>query len=661
MGTTPPNQPPFTPGDPNAPRFDANAPFDPTNVNDPRYDPSRDPRYDPRWQKAQERFYRDQQRMADRQGRAQQKAAEAAWKAQSRAQRDQWKMYWQGQRRTSLVGPVLLIALGVIFFLIHAGKVSAVTFFGWYGHWWPFLLIIIGLLRLAEWAIDRARAPQGAPPLRYGMGPGVGLLLVLLVAAGFFAHTVQWTADERGWGFLNFKGEGMEHLFGQKHEEDASPVLRTIAAGGTLSIVNPRGDISVAGTSDDGQIHLSVHKSAFTSSDDTATARLNDLSPVFEGADDNLTLRVPSVANSQADVTLLVPPTTHVLVNSTRGDVHVTNLKMPLAISADNGDVEVAAITGAVEVNTNNRHHDINVRSVSGDTIVNGTGDEVTLSDITGKASMRGDFFGGASVQRVSGQVEYKSSRTDLTFAHLYGSFSIDRDDLQADQVVGPSLVQTRSRNVTLNKVSGELKVVNNHGDVTIDAVPQNDKAAALAAITVDNQNGSVKITLPEKAKFNLQAETSEGDVHSEFGSTANTGKGVLGGAVNGGGPQVRVNTSHGDINISRNNEGVLTPLAPAPKLSGFGSIPSPPPPPAMPTMPGFSMGAEDSRRAAAEAREQARQAAQQARETARQATQDAHEQARQAAEEAREAMREAQGKAREAQRLAREAAKQKN
>ena len=146
---------------PNQP-IDANAPFDPTNVNDPRYDPSRDPRYDPRWQKTQQRMWRDQQRMQAGQERAYQRAQTAAWKAQAKAQRDQYRAYWRGQRRTSLVGPLLLIVIGVVFFLVHTGRIAMFAFFTWYAHWWPLLLIVIGVLRLAEWAYDRSRQSADA-------------------------------------------------------------------------------------------------------------------------------------------------------------------------------------------------------------------------------------------------------------------------------------------------------------------------------------------------------------------------------------------------------------------------------------------------------------------------------------------------------------------
>lgn len=637
MSTTPPNQPPFPPnGDPNAP-------YDPTNVNDPRYDPSRDPRYDPRWQKEQQRFYRDQQRMAAGQARAQAKAQAAAWKLQARAQRDQMKMYWRGQRRTSLIGPLLLITIGVMVFLIHSGNISAGRFFSWYGHWWPLLFIAVGVLRLAEWAIDRAKAPADAPPMRYSVGGGVIFVLVVLAMLGVATHSVQWHADNNGWNFFGFRGDGMEHFFGQKHEEDAAPVLRTIASGGALSIVNPRGDVSVAGTSDDGQIHLSVHKSVYTNSDDAATDRMKDISPAFEGGDDNLTLRVPNVQGAVADVTLLVPPTTHLLVNNTRGEVHVTNMKAPLVVTSDNGDVEIAAITGPVQVHVNNRHHDISVRSITGDTSVDGTGNEVTLSDITGATAVHGDFFGGTTVQRVSGQVTYNSSRTDLSFTKLYGSFSIDSDDIEADQVVGPALVQTRSRNITLSKVSGELKIVNNHGDVKVDA------ALPVGAVTIDNQNGSVTVGLPDRGKFNLQAETSDGDTHSDFNTTSAPGKGILTGSVNGGGPQVRVNTSHGDITVARNSDGGLVAPPAPPKLS---AVPAPPAPPAMPDVDAIT-------RDALKTAQQALADSQKELDNAKIQGQQAKERAHAEMEHAKQELRDAQEKQRQAEKLARESARQ--
>ena len=646
MSSTPPNQPPF---DPQA-RFDANAPFDPTNVNDPRYDPSRDPRYDPRWQKAQQRFYRDQQRAAANQERAAARAQAAAWRAQTRANRDQWRMYWRGQRRSSIIGPLLLIALGVIFFLIHTGRIPVVSFFGWYAHWWPLLLILIGVLRLAEWAIDRARAPQDAPPMRYSVGGGVVFAVIVLICLGLVTHTMQWRADRNGFGFTGpFGGEDMGHFFGQKHEEDAPAAEHTVAAAAILTIDNPRGDVSVSGTSDDGKVHLSVHKEVYTNSDDTATQRLRSVAPVFEGTDDNLRLRVPAADGASADLTLLVPASTRVQLNSDRGDVHVTNLKSPLVVTANNGDVEIAAITGGVQVHVNNHRRSTNVRSVTGDVNVSGSGDSVSLSDINGSAAVKGDFLSGGQLERITGIVTYHSSRTDLTLARLDGQMALDREDLNLSEVVGPVRVETRSHNVTLDRVTGEVKVVNSNGTVDVHAAPPT------GAITIDNQKGNVNVTLPNGTKFNLNAETSDGDTHSDFAGVNSDGRGTLSGAVNGGGLAVRINTSHGDVNVSRNSAAPLPARPPVPKITGFGSIPQPPIPPGAA---GDAAAIQrDAMKVAADALKQSADAINKAATTSA----DAKQRAREAMEQAREAMREAQQKQKEAEQLAREAAKQKD
>ncbi|HEX8713071.1 MAG TPA: DUF5668 domain-containing protein, partial [Terracidiphilus sp.] len=96
------------------------------------------PPYDP---KTQWRVYREQQR--------------AAWRAQRdawRAQRHAWKYSYrgaQGPRVPSLVGPIILIAIGIVGLLLVLGYISGYTFWSWYGHWWPVLLIAAGLAMLA--------------------------------------------------------------------------------------------------------------------------------------------------------------------------------------------------------------------------------------------------------------------------------------------------------------------------------------------------------------------------------------------------------------------------------------------------------------------------------------------------------------------------------
>ena len=88
--------------------------------------------YDP---KTQWRVYREQQKAAWR-------AQRDAWKAQRYAARAGYVGGAYVPRVPSIVGPVLLIGVGIIALLIVTGHLVAVDFWSWYGHWWPLLLIL---------------------------------------------------------------------------------------------------------------------------------------------------------------------------------------------------------------------------------------------------------------------------------------------------------------------------------------------------------------------------------------------------------------------------------------------------------------------------------------------------------------------------------------
>ena len=136
------------------------------------------PPYDP---KTQWRVYREQQKAAWR-------AQRDAWKAQRYAMKSSYAHAY-GPRVPSLVGPILLVCIGIIALLIIAGRINAVSFWTWYAHWWPLLLIVAGLGLLAEWAIDLRRET----PVRRG-GSFIGIL-VLLAILGVLRRRLESCSD----------------------------------------------------------------------------------------------------------------------------------------------------------------------------------------------------------------------------------------------------------------------------------------------------------------------------------------------------------------------------------------------------------------------------------------------------------------------------------
>ena len=70
------------------------------------------------------------------------------------------RYYRRSLRRPSMVGPMVLIVVGVIALLVEIGKLNAYHVWEWYIRWWPLLLIGVGLLSLGEWWLDRNHGPR---------------------------------------------------------------------------------------------------------------------------------------------------------------------------------------------------------------------------------------------------------------------------------------------------------------------------------------------------------------------------------------------------------------------------------------------------------------------------------------------------------------------
>jgi drug/metabolite transporter (DMT)-like permease len=107
-----------------------------------------------------------------------------------RAQRRRLRYQMRAMRRRSILGPLLMIALGVLFLLVQSGRIDDQRFWERFGHWWPLLLLLAGVILLAEWAYDqfRLRNPD-QPRYRRSVGAGAVLLLIVLIVTGILAST----------------------------------------------------------------------------------------------------------------------------------------------------------------------------------------------------------------------------------------------------------------------------------------------------------------------------------------------------------------------------------------------------------------------------------------------------------------------------------------
>jgi DUF4097 and DUF4098 domain-containing protein YvlB len=214
-------------------------------------------------------------------------------------------------------------------------------------------------------------------------------------------------------------------------------------------------------------------------------------------------------------------------------------------VDVSRGDVTVANVNG--NVNANIRRGSLRASNITGDVSLDGRVDDTMLSDISGTVRMTGEYFGDMNISKVAKTVTFQSSKTDMQVGKLDGTLSMETGDLHVTNADGVQ-VTTRSKDITLDNVSGELKVTNKNGSVTV-------APTKFTQLTVDNQRGSVELRLPTKQAFQYNLRARRGDIESDFGEIKATGEheeNVSAGTIGNGGPKIDVTNENGNIEIRK-------------------------------------------------------------------------------------------------------------
>ncbi len=478
---------------------------------------------------------RDARRQARDQWRAQ--------RDQMRAQRRYWRQAY-GYRRSSIVGPCLLVAIGVIALLLETGHLSAGGFWDWYGRWWPSLLILVGLVSLAEYFWDRNNPYAG-----YRSVGSVAFLIILLAFFGWGTHGHWWLNQ------FNDDGDDFFSMMGEEHDNDVQ-IDQSIPDGGSLTVQNARGDVTIT-ASEDAQMHLRAHQ-VIHSSDKDAAGIFDQVKPKIVTSGSGAVITVPGRNGARVDLTIQVPEKTSATVNTTHGDVTVEGLKNSADVTSQHGDVKFDGITG--DVHTRMNHGDLSAHEISGHALVEGHVDDVTLSEIKGQVVLDGDFVGDTHLEQVGSTIHFHTTRTDLDIQRLGGDLTMDSSDLTANQLYGPVRIVTRSKNIDLTQVTGDTHIETSDGDVNVVAT------RPLGNMQISNRTGSLTLTVPEDASFVVNASTTEDDeLESDFPlqRSSSGDRRTLQGTVGHGGVRLDLSTSHGNLQLKQGSSAPMPPERP--------------------------------------------------------------------------------------------------
>jgi len=510
MSSTPPNMPPNMP--PNSP---------PGGGVPPPYQP-----YDP---KTQYRIYREQQKAAWR-------AQRDAWKAQRYAMKAGYVGAY-GPRVPSIVGPIILIGVGVVALLLFTGHINAGQFWSWYGHWWPLLLIGAGLALLGEWALDLRRE---TPVRRGGSFVGILILLAILgIGAAGWNHAQPW--------FFHWNGDSDDFFnsFGlPEHDLDGPELNQQIPANAVLDIENPRGDVSIS-SGEGNALIVQSHEMAYATSDTDAKKVFDAEKPSLAVNGSAVLIKSESNSSGRVNLTVTVPKTVKVTVNTGKGDVTAANLGAGITVTA-RGDVQLNTIAGPVEAHFTHGSHDFSAHDVQGDLTTDGDLNDITFSQIKGKVTQSGEIFGGLHMEGIQGAIHMHTSVTDIEAAELSGDLTLDSGDLRVNDAKGPVRVVTHSKDIDLNQIYGDITVETRNGRISLEP-------AGAYSVDATNNKGDVEVTLPPNASAAVTARTHNGDIVSDYAIPSTGGENKLATfTIGSGASRIALVASNGDVRIKK-------------------------------------------------------------------------------------------------------------
>jgi len=457
--------------------------------------------------------------------------------------------------RRSLVGPVILILIGTLFL---AKEFIGISVWAMFARWWPVLLILAGLIKIAEYEWARR---SGDPGTRFGGGSAA--LLIFIAIFGLTASAIYKHRDEVNWGQVHDEfsvDDDLMKMFGSEHIFD-SQVEQALPANGSLKVVCDRGSVTI-NVIDENKVKVTAHKKVFASNDSEAQKRDAESHPTFTVNGSQVVLNANTKGGGEmsgihTDLDVSLPRNASVEVTTRKGDITIMGRNGSVKVTDNHGDITVEDVNGEVyaSVDRGNTH----AVKITGNVTVDGKGDDIALDEITGAARINGEFFGDIRLSKITKGLHFTSSHTDLQVARLDGELNLDPSDLRITNAFGPVVITARSKGIDVRGIAGDLKIDSDVGEIAIESSTGGN-------IEVTSHRGAVKLQLPSKAGFEVNALTRKGEVQTDFESikVTNPDKGDSTGigTVGKGGNKVRINSELGDIEIRKS---VAEPRPPSP------------------------------------------------------------------------------------------------
>jgi hypothetical protein len=442
-------------------------------------------------------------------------------------------------RPRSITGPLILVLIGVIFLLINLGH--DIPIWRWVSDYWPFLLIGLGVIRLAEVLFQFS---HGAPVAPSGGGWVFWTIVLCVIMA-------VWSAGRNGIHIGRINTPGTVGFLGNSYEygiDAGSP------AAGITRIILDDIDGSIAIHGDTGSnVKVTGRKTVRAFSRGDADRANAETAVRVDREGDSLVVRARDPLHSgmlsiAADLDIVAPKGINIESRG-RGDLNVEDVDGSVSVTGARGDVRLNDIGKDVRVESA-RGGLIRAVAVKGAVDLEGRGGDIQLENVAGQVTINGEFSGSLEFRNLTRPMHFQSSRSDLRVEQVPGSIVMDLGQMKVTSAVGPLRFRTPSRDIEVQDVSNSLELNVDHGDIQIAP-----SKSPLPKMDIHSRSGEITLTLPDKASFELDGRTGGGEVENDFGDsleTHNDGRSASIKGKVGNGPQLVLSTDRGNLTIHK-------------------------------------------------------------------------------------------------------------
>ncbi len=368
----------------------------------------------------------------------------------------------------------------------------------------------------------------------------------------------------------------------------------------TLKVADDAGGVTITGAEVD-TVQVKVIKTAYDSSQSRADKEVKGIKYTIEQTDGTIILKyeLPKSMNfnnkiNTVDFVVTVPSETTVNVNTSMGEVSVSDIKGNVEIINNFGKVTVENVEGALTIKNDSGaikataikagSADIDLQSsFGGITLEKVVGGNITLHSSSGAINLSnvrasGDLktksdFGGTSYENGSADsltVGSSSGRVSLVKLIIRKEIKVEDDfgEIELQQALAGSYdLHTSSGAITVEGAKNKLKAYTDFGGIII----KNAESVILDLKTssgtirfngslgkgphlVKSDFGGIDFALPADTKLNVDLTTDFGAISSDIPLTVtldgSTDKNHQIGIMNGGGDQLTIKTGNGNISI---------------------------------------------------------------------------------------------------------------